>query len=98
MNKSEIIQRMAHKLDQLSCKDLDFAIHSILESMSDTLAAGGRIEIRGFGSFSNHYRNPRSVSNPQTGVVSTHKQGKYVPYFKPGKELRLRVNNKLQSD
>jgi integration host factor subunit beta len=92
MNKSELIKRMSDKLDQLSNKDVDLAVHTVLEIMSDRLASGGRIELRGFGTFSNHFRQPRTVRNPKTGEVGIHKPGKFVPYFKPGKELRKRVN------
>jgi integration host factor subunit beta len=92
MNKSELIKRMAARLDQLTSKDVDLAVQTILEMMSDHLASGSRIEIRGFGSFSNHYRKPRSVRNPRTGEVGIHKPGKYVPHFKPGKDLKERVN------
>ena len=92
MNKSELIKRMSEKLDQLTGRDVDLAVHTILEIMSESLATGDRIEIRGFGTFSNHYRKPRSVRNPKTGEVGIHKPGKYVPHFKPGKELKRRVD------
>ena len=92
MNKSELIKRMSDKLDQLGNKDVDLAVHTVLEIMSDRLASGGRIEIRGFGTFSNHFRQPRTVRNPKTGEVGIHKPGKFMPHFKPGKELRKRVN------
>jgi integration host factor subunit beta len=64
--------------------------------MSDILAAGERIEIRGFGSFSLHYRAPRTGRNPKTGESVTL-EGKYVPHFKPGKEMRDRVNESIQN-
>lgn len=92
MNKSELIKRMSEKLEQLSARDVDLAVHSIIEIMSESLAAGERIEIRGFGSFSNHYRKPRTVRNPKTGEVGIFKPGKFVPHFKPGKELKRRVD------
>ncbi|MNN77358.1 Integration host factor subunit beta [compost metagenome] len=63
----------------------------MLEQMAHALAAGDRIEIRGFGSFSLHYRAPRVGRNPKTGE-SVRLDGKFVPHFKPGKELRDRVN------
>jgi len=84
---------MSKKLDQLTIKDVDLAIHSILETISDALASGDRVEIRGFGSFCNHYRNARTVRNPKTGEVGIQKEGKFVPHFKPGKNLKQRVNN-----
>ena len=92
MNKSELIKRMSDKLDQLTGRDVDLAVHTILEIMSESLSTGARIEIRGFGTFSNHYRKPRNVRNPKTGEVGIHKPGKFVPHFKPGKELKRRVD------
>ena len=91
MTKSELIEKVASKQPQLSQKDVELAIKTLLEGMSQTLATGGRIEIRGFGSFSLHYRSARTGRNPKTGE-SVDLTGKYVPHFKPGKELRERVN------
>ena len=68
----------------------------MLEQMAQTLQKGERIEIRGFGSFSLHYRAPRVGRNPKTGET-VKLDGKYVPHFKPGKELRERVNESLVS-
>ena len=93
MNKSELIKRMAYKLDQLTSRDVDLAVQAIIDIMSESLASGNRIEIRGFGTFSNHYRKPRSVRNPKTGEVGINKPGKFVPHFKPGKELKRRVDD-----
>lgn len=98
MNKSELIKRMSDKLDQLSNRDVDLAVHAIIEIMSESLATGGRIEIRGFGTFSNHYRNPRTVRNPKTGEVGIFKPGKFVPHFKPGKELKRRVDDSREEE
>jgi integration host factor subunit beta len=96
MTKSELIEILAHKQTQLAYKDVELAVKTILEEMAQTLATGGRIEIRGFGSFSLHYRPPRMGRNPKSGeAVSLG--SKYVPHFKPGKELRERVNDSLQS-
>lgn len=94
MTKSELIEQIASKHTQLSAKDIELAVKAIISYMAEVLAEGGRIEIRGFGSFSLHYRAPRTGRNPKTGepVVLS---GKYVPHFKPGKELRDRVNNGL---
>jgi integration host factor subunit beta len=72
------------------------AIKAMLEHMSDSLANGERIEIRGFGSFSLHYRAPRIGRNPKTGE-SVELSAKYVPHFKPGKELRELVNDSSDS-
>jgi integration host factor subunit beta len=97
MTKSELIEQIAAKHTQLSAKDIELAVKAIISYMADVLAEGGRIEIRGFGSFSLHYRAPRTGRNPKTGepVVLS---GKYVPHFKPGKELRDRVNSSLLDD
>ena len=94
MTKSELIDRIAGKQAQLSSKDVELAIKSILEYMSQILSEGGRIEIRGFGSFSLHYRVPRIGRNPKTGSPVAL-SAKYVPHFKPGKELRDRVNSSI---
>ena len=71
---------------------VELALKQILEIMSDALSAGERIEIRGFGSFSLHFRPPRQGRNPKTGEAVAL-SGKYVPHFKPGKDLRERVND-----
>ena len=97
MTKSELIDHMAGKQTQLSSKDVELAIKAILENMSQVLSGGGRIEIRGFGSFSLHYRVPRVGRNPKTGTPVAL-SGKYVPHFKPGKELRDRVNNSMLAE
>ncbi len=91
MTKSELIERIAARQAQLLAKDVELAVKTIMEHMSQTLAQGSRIEIRGFGSFSLHYRAPRIGRNPKTGE-SVGLAGKYVPHFKPGKDLRDRVN------
>lgn len=95
MTKSELIERIAARQSQLSAKDVELAVKTIIEQMSQTLASGERIEIRGFGSFSLHYREPRLGRNPKTGET-VQLSGKYVPHFKPGKEMRERVNESLQ--
>ncbi|MEY3006238.1 MAG: hypothetical protein RI942_580 [Pseudomonadota bacterium] len=94
MTKSELIEAIAAKQTQLSLKDVELAVKGVIEQMSDSLASGERIEIRGFGSFSLHYREPRLGRNPKTGDT-VDLSGKYVPHFKPGKELRDRVNKGL---
>lgn len=91
MNKSELIEKIATKNKSLPAKAVEQAIKALLEQLSNSLEQGQRIEVRGFGSFSLHYRKPRQGRNPKTGeVVSLN--GKFVPHFKPGKELRDRVN------
>ena len=97
MTKSELIDRIAGKQTQLSAKDVELAVKAVLEYMSQTLESGGRIEIRGFGSFSLHYRVPRVGRNPKTGTPVAL-AGKYVPHFKPGKELRDRVNQSMLAE
>lgn len=97
LTKSELIERIAARQTQLSPKDVELAVKSLIEEMADTLANGGRIEIRGFGSFSLHFRAPRVGRNPKTGA-SVELHGKYVPHFKPGKELRERVNVAMQEN
>ncbi len=91
MTKSELIEALAQKQSQLTYKDVELAVKTMLDHMASTLASGERIEIRGFGSFSLHFRPPRTGRNPKTGDAVTL-ASKYVPHFKPGKELRERVN------
>lgn len=96
MTKSELIEKIAERQDQLPAKDVELAVKLMLDHMSQVLASGERIEIRGFGSFSLHYRAPRIGRNPKTGD-SVELAGKHVPHFKPGKEMRDRVNESLVS-
>ena len=91
MTRSELIDLMADSQHQLSTKDVELAVKLLIDHMSETLSSGQRIEIRGFGSFSLHYRAPRVGRNPKTGET-VKLDGKYVPHFKPGKELRERVD------
>ncbi|MEW7978605.1 MAG: integration host factor subunit beta [gamma proteobacterium symbiont of Phacoides pectinatus] len=95
MTKSELIEVIAREQGQLAYRDIELAVKCMLEQMSQALATGERIEIRGFGSFSLHYRPPRQGRNPKTGE-SVALSGKYVPHFKPGKELRERVNGAFE--
>lgn len=92
MTKSELIEILARKRSDIPYKDVEQAVKTMLEQMSESLASGERIEIRGFGSFSLHFRPPRVGRNPKTGDA-VDLSGKYVPHFKPGKELRERVND-----
>lgn len=91
MTKSELISQLAAKQPQLDYRDVELAVKELLVQMSTALAAGERIEVRGFGSFSLRYRPPRIGRNPKTGA-SVAVADKHVPHFKPGKELRERVN------
>jgi integration host factor subunit beta len=94
MTKSELIERLVDRHEQLSVKDVELAVKTMLDQMTESLSHGDRIEIRGFGSFSLHYRAPRVGRNPKTGE-SVSLTAKYVPHFKPGKELREQVNDSL---
>jgi len=91
MTKSELIVRLAERFPQLVAKDADYAVNMILDAMAENLAAGGRIEIRGFGSFALNYRPPRVGRNPKSGEKVSVPE-KFVPHFKAGKELRERVD------
>jgi integration host factor subunit beta len=92
LTKSDLIESLASNQNHLAPKDVELAVKSILEKMSQELASGERIEIRGFGSFSLHFRGARMGRNPKSGDAVALR-GKHVPHFKPGKELRERVNN-----
>ena len=91
MTKSELIEKISGKQNHLSYGDIEACVKALLEQMSEALASGGRIEIRGFGSFSANARPPRTGRNPRTGESVTI-PAKLMPHFKPGKELRERVN------
>ena len=91
MTKSELIEILSQRQAHLKAEDVDLSVKALLEMMGGALANGERIEIRGFGSFSLHYRPPRLGRNPKTGE-SVALAGKHVPHFKPGKELRERVS------
>lgn len=91
MTKSELIETLARKQSHLAYRDVELAVKGLLESMSQSLASGERIEVRGFGSFSLHFRPPRMGRNPKSGEAVVLR-GKYVPHFKPGKQLREQVN------
>ena len=92
MTKSELIESILDSQDQLTSGDVELAVKMVLEKMASTLCKNERIEIRGFGSFCLHHRAARLGRNPKTGV-SVDLPSRSVPYFKPGKELRMRVNN-----
>ena len=94
MTKSDLIDRLASEQTHLAVKDIELSVKQILDQMTRALATGDRIEIRGFGSFSLHYRPGRTGRNPKTGEA-VRLEGKSVPHFKPGKQLRERVNNSM---
>jgi integration host factor subunit beta len=91
MTKSELIARLAERNPRLVARDADEAVNTMLDAMTDALAGGQRIEIRGFGSFALNYRPPRIGRNPKSGD-RVQVPAKYVPHFKAGKELRERVD------
>ena len=91
MTKSELIAILAERHMPLKPKDAELAVKTMLDAMSQALANGDRIEIRGFGSFGLNHRPPRTGRNPKTGEKVLVPE-KYVPHFKAGKELRERVD------
>ena len=91
MTRSDLIAKLTGRYPQLLAKDAELAVKVILDTLSGTLARGGRIEIRGFGSFSLNYRPPRIGRNPKSGD-KVQVPAKHVPHFKAGKELRERVD------
>ena len=97
MTKSELIERIVNHQGLLSSKDVELAIKTMLEQMSQALATGDRIEIRGFGSFAINHRPPRIGRNPRSGE-SVQVPSKRVPHFKPGKALREAVDNLKAED
>ena len=92
LTKSDLIDNLSRNQGHLAYRDVELAVKSLIEMMSNALSTGERIEIRGFGSFSLHYRPPRTGRNPKSGE-KVDLPGKFVPHFKPGKELRDRANN-----
>ena len=94
MTKSKLIEILLQEQSHLKLEDVELAVKTILDLMSQSLADGERIEIRGFGSFCLHYRPPRIGRNPKSGEPVTLSE-KHVPHFKPGKQLRERVNNQV---
>lgn len=91
MTTSELFKRIFKSVRYIPKKMINKAVKKILEHMVFSLTNGNRVEIRGFGSFSLHYRNARKGRNPKTGDI-IYLEDKYVPYFKAGKQLRNRVN------
>jgi integration host factor subunit beta len=91
MTRSELIHRLSSSFPQLTAADVEESVKLILGELSNTLAKKGRVEIRGFGSFTVHLRPPRNGRNPKTGQ-SVKVPAKDVPHFKAGKELRERVD------
>jgi len=92
MTKSELIEILSRRQTQLAYRDVELAVKTILDHMANILSNGERIEIRGFGSFALHYRPPRVGRNPKSGEPVSL-PAKHVPHFKPGKEMRERVDS-----
>jgi len=97
MTRSELILKLGLKFPALSGDDCHISVSILLDSMVKALSKGSRVEIRGFGSFGLNQRPPRSARNPRTGA-RVDVPRKFVPHFRPGKDLRLRVNRKPSSD
>jgi len=91
MTKSELITLLSDNFSQLVHKDAELSVKTIIDSLGDALSKGGRVEIRGFGSFSLNHRPARLGRNPKTGE-KVNVPEKYVPHFKPGKELKIKVD------
>jgi integration host factor subunit beta len=93
VTKRELVDEVNKRFPYLSRRDSEIIINAIFDSITSALAEGGRIEIRGFGSFVVKHRRAREGRNPKTGqTVSV--AAKRIPFFKVGKELRLRVDHK----
>ena len=97
ITKSELIEKISAKIPQLGNKDVELSVKTLIDKVMDSLAAGDRTEVRGFGSFSVHYRKPRIGRNPKTGD-SVSLPGKNAAHFKPGKVLRNKINNSHDTD
>jgi len=91
MTKSELVEIIAENYGEITRREAEVVVNEIFQAISDALAKGERVELRGFGSFTTKHRNPRIGRNPKTGE-SVQVPGKVVPHFKPGKELRDRVD------
>jgi len=94
MTRSDLVNQLAERFTQITVQDTEYAVKTVLDAMSDALARGHRIEIRGFGSFSISRRPPRMGRNPRSGEQVTIPE-KLVPHFKPGKALREAVDKQL---
>lgn len=95
MTKMELIENLCLQFQHLKNKDVKEAVYTTFEAMCQTLEDGDRVEIRGFGSLSLHYREPRVGRNPKTGE-RVEIEAKAIPYFRAGKELRERINESLK--
>ena len=91
MIRSELVQKLCHDFPDLTQRDIELVVSSLFDEITDQLARGGRVELRGFGAFSTRGRDARTGRNPRTGE-SVPVDAKRVPYFKPGKEMREKLN------
>lgn len=91
MLRSELVQALQEEFRSLKAADIERAVDVFLDEIAEALASGGRVELRGFGAFSVRLREARVGRNPRTGAAVSV-SAKKVPFFKPGKELRLKVN------
>jgi integration host factor subunit beta len=91
MIRSELLQALAKNNPELRADEIERVVDVFFDEISERLAKGGRVELRGFGAFSTRERDARQGRNPRTGE-SVSVPGKRVPYFKPGKEMRARLN------
>lgn len=96
MTKAELIARLSAKNPQLYLRDIERIVSTIFEEISEALADGQRVELRGFGAFSVKTRDSRTGRNPKTGEIVNVSQ-KHVPFFKAGKTLRVKLNESLSS-
>jgi integration host factor subunit beta len=93
MIRSELLQALAKENSELRSEDVERALDTFFDEITERLAQGGRVELRGFGAFSTRQRDARKGRNPRTGA-SVDVPQKHVPYFKPGKDMRSRLNTK----
>lgn len=91
MIRSELLQALAKENPELRGEEIERAVDVFFDEIAKRLADGGRVELRGFGAFSTREREARTGRNPRTGET-VDVDGKRVPYFKPGKEMRQRLN------
>ena len=92
MNRSELVASIAEQNPHLTIRDVERIVATVFDEISDALAEGRRVELRGFGAFSTRAREARTGRNPRTGAA-VEVNAKRVPYFKPGKELREKLND-----
>jgi integration host factor subunit beta len=91
MIRSELVRSIADKNPTLGVRDIERLVATVFDAIAERLADGGRVELRGFGAFSTRARDARTGRNPRTGEA-VPVDAKRVPYFKPGKEMRVRLN------